>query len=654
MTRYQLLPKLIALTSFSLLLGCADPENEGRVCIPNTFDCSANTLLRCTADGTGYEVDTDCAAQSKFCIPTGCVTCQPGTRLCQGTDIVQCNDKGTGYLPNPVLRCDISKAEICHNLACINACKLARQNRSYVGCEYWAVDLDNAVVTSGSAASQQFAVVLSNPSALPAAVTVTINEANYGETAKVKTVTTRTIKPQAMELLLLPAREVDGSPAGKFNAGGGTAVTPNAYRIDSTAPIIAYQFNPLSNVGVFSNDASLLVPTQALTIDYANETGADYLVMGWPQTIATTSDPKTNFGTDLRAFLSVVGTRAGTEVKISLTTATIADKAGKVAAQKKGDLLSFKLEPYEVLNLETGDFAADFTGTRISTNKPVVVFSGSEASDVPDFLDLTTRKCCADHLEHQLFPLSTFGKVFIALTTPPRTAALYAAGATITVKKQETEYFRVLSAGEFASVSTNLSDETSFIVDYGKYKQLKVTQDFTLTASKPIALGQFVSSQGEVGIPSSLPGGDPSFILLPPVEQFRKDYLFLTPNKYAFDFIMVAAPQGAKITLDGRELKSGCDSTKGKKLCCTKSDVGKVLRPKEKVETHYDAYKCQLSFPTIKPGQTPPDNLAEGEQNDGVHRLVSNQPVGLVVYGFDAYVSYGYPGGTDLELINVR
>jgi len=42
--------------------------------------------------------------------------------------------------------------------------------------------------------------------------------------------------------------------------------------------------------------------------------------------------------------------------------------------------------PYDVLNLETGGFGADadFTGTRVDADKPVAVFSGSEASDVPD------------------------------------------------------------------------------------------------------------------------------------------------------------------------------------------------------------------------------------------------------------------------------
>ncbi len=647
-------PRALALALLLCGPGCSTVDDDA-LCTPRSIKCEANTLLRCAGDGSGWEVAADCSAYKQICSPTlGCTTCEPDGLVCQGTDILRCNDQGTGYLSAPWRRCQASKGEVCNNLGCVNACQLARENRSYVGCEYWAVDLDNAVVTSGNAAAQQFAVAVSNPSALTATVTVTQNAAAYGKRPQVKTVTVRTVKPQALELILLPSREVDGSPAGEYDTGGGTAVTPNAYKITSTAPIIAYQFNPLSNAGVFSNDASLLVPTPALTTHATTETGASYLVLGWPQTIATTNNRRTNFGVDLRAFLTLVGTRDQTEVSVTLSTATVGDKAGLIKPQKKGNKLTFALGPYDVLNLETGGFAADFTGTRITTNKPVAVFSGSEASDVPDFDDLSTRRCCADHLEHQLFPLATFGKVFIALTTPMRTQALYAAGASITPKQKEREFFRVLSAGEWVQVTTNLPRDNAFIVDHGQYKQLAVDQDFVIQANGPVSVGQFVASQDEAGVPSSLPGGDPSFILLPPVEQFRKDYLFLTPDKYAFDFILVAAPTGAQVKLDGRLLAAGCDTTQGKKLCCDRSDVGQVLRPAEKVETAYEAYKCQLSFPKVQYGQTPPANLLDGEQNDGVHRITADQPVGLVVYGFDAYVSYGYPGGTDLSLINVQ
>ncbi|MBW2734703.1 MAG: IgGFc-binding protein [Deltaproteobacteria bacterium] len=639
------------LSTTLLLAACANSDFEEQICTPKSVECSGTTALICAADGTGYTVDRDCAKSGEICTSVGCRICEPDAQQCFGAQLLRCRRDGSGFLPEPEFVCDAEKGEICDQAQCINACLLAAANRSYVGCEYWPVDLDNAVVSSGNAAAQQFAVVLSNASPLPAKVRVTINAAGVGETSAPELFIERVVDPEALEVLFLPSREVDGSPPGEFNTGTGTALTRNAYKIESSVPLIAYQFNPLSNAGVFSNDASLLIPTEALTLDPQSETGASYLVLGWPQTLATTDDPFT-----LRAFLTVVGTRDDTEVRIQLSTDIIGD-GDAIPAMKKGETLIITINAYEVINLETGGYGddADFTGSRIAATKPVAVYSGSEASDVPDPPDLTTRRCCADHLEQQLFPLSTLGRTFIALTTPRRSQALADAGARIKPLESETEYFRVVSAGELTAITTNLPPPRDQLrVAGGEFIRLEADRDFTIEATEAVMVGQFVAGQQEVGIPSSLPGGDPSFILLPPVEQFRRDYLFLTPDKYAFDFVLIAAPKGAQVKLDGRELKSGCDENEGKKLCCTVSDVGTVKAAGDKLGTEYQAIKCQLSFPNIIPGRDPPHNLEPGSQNDGVHRLSSSLPTGLVVYGFDAYVSYGYPGGTDLALINIK
>ncbi|MCL2823746.1 MAG: hypothetical protein FWD57_07130 [Polyangiaceae bacterium] len=41
------------------------------------------------------------------------------------------------------------------------------------------------------------------------------------------------------------------------------------------------------------------------------------------------------------------------------------------------------MEPFVVLNLETGDFNGGFTGSIIEADRAVILFSGSDVSDAP-------------------------------------------------------------------------------------------------------------------------------------------------------------------------------------------------------------------------------------------------------------------------------
>src|SRR5262249_34204123 len=279
--------------------------------------------------------------------------------------------------------------------------------------------------------AQQYAVVVTNPLEVPATVTVEVNDADPGEAPAIRQVAevhlARVVGGGDLAVINLPDRGVDGASDPRLNDGPGTWLSSRAYHIRSPPPIIAYQFNPLDNVDVFSNDASLLLPPQSLDGDYA--------VLAWPQTIALTTMQATNFGINLRTFLTIVGTAGGTNVDVTLSTATI--PGGPIPRGKPGDVLHFQIGPYDVINLETGDFGADFTGSLVHANTPVVVFAGSEASDVPTFANLALRYCCADHLEEQLFPTSSFGRQFVAVKSPSRTKYVKQAGFDVALKVDE-------------------------------------------------------------------------------------------------------------------------------------------------------------------------------------------------------------------------
>ena len=645
-----------------------DPSDD----IECAFRDGVELLRWCEVDAEFFRIaERDCTAEGRVCVgiprydsclslrpvegagPIGCALCRPCAQACVANNISRCRPDGSGW--DVVEYCDTGRGEICDQGRCGNGCELAALYASNVGCEYYAVDLDNAVVSSGSAAAQQFAVVVSNPSPLEAEVRIERclahpceDDANR-ESLLFGGQETVLVNPDDLETFLLPPAEVDGSPPGTFNEGSHTAITLNAYRITSTAPIVVYQFNPYDNrITVFSNDASLLIPVTAL--------GSRYTVLSWPQTIAyTPADGATNMGIDLRAFLTVVGTRAGTTVRIRLTADTVPSGDGLVRRYRAGETVEVTLGSFEVLNLETGyyngrsSFMADFTGSVVESTAPVAVFAGSEASDVPLFETLSERYCCADHLEQQLAPDNTLGYSFVVPHTPSRTRAVAQAGARVVPVDHEPEWYRVLAVADDTVVTTTIPGRERLTLAARESFILESDRSFTLRASRAVAVGQFVGSQWTTGMTGSdLPGGDPAFILVPPIEQWRRSYVFLTPDRYAFDFVMVMVgrSQVSQVTLDGEPMvtRAGCWRERAD-----------GLRPEDPSRPDHYVITCALSRPIVHEGLPRGQNVEEGDQQDGVHEVrlegSGGGGIGLVVYGFDSYVSYGYPGGTDLRAL---
>ena len=620
-----------------------------------SVSCDGTTHLSCRENGEFLQVKKiDCAAKGKVCDPKLiCITCSPGSKRCQPcangdkscnrNTAQKCDEDGSAW--SDIDTCDLPAGDACFDGVCRNLCQVAQEDRSYVGCEFWAADLDNAAIDDlNNASAQQFAVGVANPQLVPVEVKVELNDAPLSSPPDAVEVDSVTIAPGALEIFALPRREVDGSSKNGLNDGTNTAVTSNAYRVSSSHPVIAYQFNPLENVNVFSNDASLLLPTSAL--------GVRYTVVGWPQTIGNSDDPNQDFDPtssteDLRAFLTIIGTSASTKVHVKFGKLVVrVVGAGDVPESGPDDEIDVEIGPYDVVNLETAGFNADFTGSIIEADKPVTVFVGSEASDVPIFGTYATRQCCADHLEEQLFPDSVAGSRYIIARMPPRTTALAAAAfaddpLSIAVVN-EPEWVRVVAiAPGLTTIQTTLPIPDDVIrLRQGDDAIVRADQDFLLDADKSVAVLQAMASQGVTGIPREYPGGDPSIIAVPPIQQFRRDYVFLTPDKYAFDFVVITAKAESQIELDGLPLPD----------TCTTSPADGNVRELGDAPPEWVIHRCQLSFPKVTSGAN--SRVLAGNQNDGVHTIVADREIGIVVYGFDRFVSYAYVGGLDLKIIN--
>ena len=368
------------------------------------------------------------------CIDNGCTYCFPGTRKCQDEQhVLACNNEGTGW--DVVSTCNGS-SQICTGQACEELCEINVKFNSYIGCDYFAVDLDNAFVPGGNegffdAQGAQFAVVVANPPDAKMPALVEVNQMEGGQVEPVLydsegvPLSTAPLLPGELLTLKLPRRDING-----------TTIAPLAYKVSANVPIIAYQFNPLANENVFSNDASLLLPAALL--------GQEYVVMTREQTF-----------NELRGYATIVAVLEGeTTVAVTVSAPTQAGMAyegdpGRQAAMphmEPGETRIWKLQQYDVLNLETDRPGADLTGTYVVADKRVAVFGGSEAANAPntarcvnidevtgegvcewdmrtscstllDCVDAGFNTCCADHLEQQMFPLKTWGSSYIASHT---------------------------------------------------------------------------------------------------------------------------------------------------------------------------------------------------------------------------------------------
>jgi hypothetical protein len=602
---------LLSLASLALLLApaCADSgDAAGGECQEGATQCAGNTFQTC--EGGQFVTTNQCTGLCDGDL--GCIECTPNVPYCSSdNEVLGCDETGTST------GVEQNCGELfCSEGTCRDLCADAVDEQSYIGCEYFAVDLDNAIEVAGrptfvgcsipipgfendqvamdlgvcipddpedeaiagqcdtdgscpaahscqtetvcvlDAQGSPFAVVIANPQAVDILVRV---EIATGENVEIS-LPAGQVKAVYPPEIGFPDQSVDG-----------TSQAAAAYRLSARAPFVAYQFNPLDNENVFSNDGSLLLPVHT----YDNR----YVGLTMPS-LERRPDNK-----DYNGYISVVAHTDATEVTVTPTAAVRAGAA--LAAIEAGTPTVFTLNSFEVLNLEAAA-GGDLTGTLIESPKTIGVFAGHEAVGLGD------GKCCADHIEEMMFPTSTWGTEFAIARSKQRSS--------------EADILRILAQENDTTIT--VSSGTCPRLDAGQICEIDLNTDVTIKAGKPIMVGHFLRSVGSLFEPSV---GDPSMSLAVPVEQYRSRYSFLIPADYEEQYISVVAPAGSAVNLDG-------------------NDISSQLTP-------------------FGPG-----DLAAGRimVQPGAHNLSCANKCGVEVYGYSEAVSYMFAAGLDLERIVVE
>ena len=487
-----------------------------------------------------------------------------------------CDDTNPDVNPSVFETCGDNVDNNCDGVTdqnCLGPCEVADLTRSSVGCVYYAVDCNNDPAESYDT-RVPFAVVVSNTDSTNTANVVV--QTRSGGTWQ--TIQTAAVAPMSLHEFDLPDRHINYTG---INQTG-------AYRVVADRPVIAYQFQPIDGVNSYTSDASLLLPTGVLD--------TYYYVVGWGA----------GYG---RPQINIVATQDDTTVTITSSVST--DAGGGVAALSPGT-------PYTAPSLAEGDYlqiqassSTSFTGTYITSNKPIVVFSAHTCANIP------AMGCCCDHLEEQLFGLQTWGNTFVAARMPVRShGAVEATIWQVFASENDTNVSFLAAPGVTGLPASPQTLQQGAVLTLTVSGTTAQPGDFVVTADKPILVMEYLSSSYNVSGASTAEAGDPAMTQMVPVEQFLDSYVVLVPSNWVYDYFILIAPKGATINMDGTPVPA-------------------------------------TGFIDITDGNTPAQwSVTRITAPDGIHVLDGDSPFGIVVLGYDAYDSYAYPGGLDQQVIN--
>jgi hypothetical protein len=489
-------------------------------CEPGHIDgCfSLDSLNQCNETGTAYE-PVKCPDDEK-CAYGECLdfVCFPGQSICVDNHTKKgCLEDGSGWGEPQACPQGLT----CIGGKCMSECLSdPKWANSYIGCEYWTVDLDNYHDPfSGTPPDEAVhGVIIGNPGTAAATITFT----SYASDVDFNLLTT-TVEPGQVKVIPMPRMDVDGA-----------VISDRSVRINSNRPVVAYQFNPLDFQKAFSDDSSLLLPAEML--------GNEYLILSYP-TSPLEAMPIGGAASQ-HGYFTVVAVEPGiTKVSVKVTaTADSPEGEGKFLA--KGSVTEFTLEEGQVLNIQADGSKLfpvnDLSGSHVMADRKVAVFTGHEEAVVqPPGGDC----CCAEHLEEQLFPLNTWDSTYICAKARSRGG-------------MDQDLWRVQAGSPNITITTKppidgLNGKT--LSQKGDWIEAYTAQSFVIEASGPIQVAQYLASQGCTDEYT----GDPALIMAVSSSQYRPNYVFAVPKDYQKDYITVVRPVGALITLDGTALSDG-------------------------------------------------------------------------------------------------
>jgi len=357
-----------------------------------------------------------------------------------------------------------------------------------------------------------------------------------------------------------------------------------AVHVTAKNPIVVYSYITQSAI----SGATLCLPTNVL--------GREYVSMNYRQ---VSNSPNSN------SYFTIIAVEDNTQVEITPSANT---KSGWVAGTTYPVTLQ-KGEIYQVLGANNNNaqgglyYGNDLTGSTIksvatstSPCKKIAVFSGAGKIRIGASCGSNTS---SDNLYQQLYPLTTWGKVF--LTVPSFSKPL--------------NYYRIIRSKSSSIVKLNGTVIPSASFANGYY-EFSGTVPYKIESDEPISVSQYFTTQGCDGNSSPL---DPDMIILNPTEQNL-----------------------SKVTLVSSNLVATANRQHHLQIIMPNSGTG------------ISSFKLDGNPVPISSWVTHPENpsysyLYLSNVTQGYHTLNSDSGFNALAYGYAAAESYGYSAGSSVK-----
>jgi hypothetical protein len=425
-----------------------------------------------------------------------------GTSVCEGIFVKACNDGVRGDV-----LADCSREGACSRGRCISpACAAAEADRtSFAGCVFYTVQADNVASDAAAATS----CLVTNPGAEPAKVELqqAIEAGSWSAAPPI------TVGPRTTARLSFADLQVDMSGT---NPRG-------ALRITSNRPVTVAQIE--SDDGshtAHSSGGTMLLPEHVL--------GTRYRVMTYPQA-QTAAIAATDGGRGGAGRVLVVGRQAGTVVTMTLPKPSSVVIMGSLPSMLDKPF-TFPLGEGEVFQAWTGNEGDDLSGTEISANFPVAVFSGNITTTYGRSLDNVSSP---DMTHEQMPPIFAWSFKYVAAALPPQTATcdtlLGQPGAAL---------WRLISANEGTRVDVvgpSGPIRTGELLEPGQVLEFTATDDLFVSGTGPLLMTQGMDCE-------------PTLSLAISADKFLQDLTFAVLPSFD-QTAAIARKSGQTVMLDG-------------------------------------------------------------------------------------------------------